>query len=151
VHFSQLLQRHEAEGPRLGDVPLPRPDHIITFYNHPSRLVPLATLNPELEVDLAAWYWRKYPHARASGAGNVFSADRLLTLLTHFTRQDGSSPYRDHAMALSQLVCMRTLEGFETPTICRSLQVDPRFYYEVRLVLAPSQKPSGRTFTPGRN
>lgn len=135
VHSSQLLQHHEPEGPQLGYVPLPHPDHIITFYNQPSYLVPLATLNSELEVDLAAWYWRKCPLARALGAGNVFSADRLLTLLTHFTRQDGSSPYRDHAMALLQLVCMRTLEGFETPTKYRSLQVHPRFYYELRLVL----------------
>lgn len=135
VHFSQLLQHHEPEGPQLGDVPLPRPDHIITFHNHPSHLVPLATLNSELEVDFAAWYWRKHPLARVPGASNVFSTDRLLTLLTHFTRQYGSSPYRDHAMALSQLVCMRTLEGFETPTNYRSLQVHPRFYYELRLVL----------------
>src|SRR2546421_2250661 len=95
VHSSQLLQHHEPEGPQLSDVPLPRPDHIITFHNHPSHLVPLATLNFEIEVDFAAWYWRKHPLARAPGASNVFSTDRLLTLLTHFTRQYGSSRYRD--------------------------------------------------------
>jgi hypothetical protein len=101
VPLSQLREHHEHEGPRLSDVPIPPPVHIITFHNHPSRLVPLATLNLELELDLAAWYWRKYPNSSAPGVGNTFSADRLLTLLTHFMCQDGSGPYRDHAMAMS--------------------------------------------------
>jgi hypothetical protein len=37
------------------------------------------------------------------------SADRLLTLLSHFTRQNGINLDFDHATALSHLVCCRTI------------------------------------------
>lgn len=132
--LSQLLQQHWQNSTVLGYPTRALPGKIIILHNHPTFVVPGATLaDSELGRNLAAWH-RRTPSAAPSVA-NVFGADSLLTLLTNFTRHVGRTPNTDHAQALLQAVCIQTLEEFTTPTTYRFRQIEPRHYYGLRLAL----------------
>jgi len=167
---AQHIPTYEAQLPRLqprwhagtglSRLILAPSDPIITFYHNPSHLVIRAViLDRVLDKELAAWFWLTFPNAALPSLSNMFPADRLLTLLTNFTRHGGTTPNRDHAMDALHAVCIQMLDEFETPTTYRSEEVDPRYYcgisfallyHERRLIQFPSQTNKGAGQQIGR-
>jgi hypothetical protein len=132
----QLSRQHWQESTILGFPTRTLPDKVIVLHSHPSFIAPLATLaDSELGRSLAAWHGRTFPNALTPCLGNAFVAERLLTLLTNFTRHVGSSPNTDHAQAVLQVACMETLERFTSPTTFEFRYVGPRVYFGLRLAL----------------
>jgi hypothetical protein len=134
--LSELLQKHWQKSTALGYPTQALPDKIIIIHNHPALVVPYAILaDSELGRELATWYRSTFPNTDAPSVGSVFVADSLLTLLTNFTRQVGSTRNADHAQALLQAACIQTLEEFTTPTTYRFRYIEERHFYRLRLTL----------------
>jgi hypothetical protein len=160
AQLPQLHQHRWRPGTGLSDLILAPSDPIITFYHNPSHLVPRATiLDHVLDKELAAWVLLTLPNVALPSLSNMFPADQLLTLLTNFTRHNGTTADRDHAKDVLHAVCIRMLEKFETPTTYRSKKVHPSYYcgisftllhYENRLFQFPSQTYEGAGQQVGR-
>jgi hypothetical protein len=134
--LSKLLRQQWQKSNALGYPTLALPNEIIILHNHPIFVGPVATLaDSELGHSLAAWYRTTFPNDVAPRADGVFSADKLLALLTTFTRHVGNTPKTAHAQALLQAACVQTLEEFTTPTTYDFRWMEPRHYYGLRLIL----------------
>jgi hypothetical protein len=131
------LRRYEwQEGTGFSDLSVASSQRLITFFNKPSVMVPRAIISDEkLDRELAAWFWLTFPNTVAPSTLNMFAADQLLTLLTNFARDKGSTANRSRAMGALQAVCIRTLEEFQTPTSYRHHNVHPRHYYAIYFTL----------------
>jgi hypothetical protein len=129
AQLPRLQQHRWHPGTGLSDLILAPSDSTIAFYYNPSYLVPRAMIQDSvLDKELAAWFWLSFPNAALPSLRNMFPVDRLLTLLTNFTRHDGTTDTQDHAKDALHAVCIKLLEKFETPATCRSEKVDPSYY-----------------------
>lgn len=132
----QPRQDRWQEDTGLSDLPMGSSTGLITFFNKHLRPFPRAIISDQkLCRELADWTNFTLPNAPAPSTPKLYRVDNLLSLLTNFTRQRGSTSDLEHVLDLLQLVCVHLLEEFQTPTTFRSQNIHSRYYYAIRLAL----------------
>lgn len=109
---------------------------IITFFSNQTSVVPRAMIvDPKLVREFAAWMWCTFRNTDAPSTQVAFPIERMLVLLTDFTRGKGSNADMAFAMDMSHAACIHVLQNFQTPTTYQREEVHPRHYYGMRLAL----------------